>query len=111
MDKKILNNLKKEHWVGGQQVYNFDDCQTSQVNIRPNNDVTLGNFRSDPLIPGGFVAHPTTIRAMRKDIFVGGNDFDLHQQLYHCESCGKELDLQFWQFCPYCESQFQNLTI
>lgn len=80
-----------------------------QVNIRPDNSISPGMFKPDPLNPGHFKAHPTTIAAMRKDIFVGGSDefVDLEQS-YICQSCKKELDVQFWLFCPYCEAKFPS---
>lgn len=43
---------------------------------------------------------------MRKDIFIGGAEmFEDLEVLYRCEGCGKEIDLQFWKFWPYCEEQ------
>ena len=79
-----------------------------KIKIRPSNDVSPGNFKTDPLVPGGYIANPVTIRAMKKDIFLEGNDIDQTQKIYYCDSCKKELDLQFWHFCPYCESSLKN---
>lgn len=81
--------------------------KTVKVDIRPDESINPGMFKPDPLKPGHFKAHPTTIRAMRKDIFVGGSDefIDLEQS-YICQSCKTELDVQFWLFCPYCEAEF-----
>lgn len=76
-----------------------------KLQIRPNKDVPRGLFKPDPLIPGGHIAHPITIRAMRTDIFVTGNDIDLNEKLISCPDCKRELDLQFYTFCPYCECQ------
>ncbi|MCR9203227.1 MAG: hypothetical protein NXH75_01530 [Halobacteriovoraceae bacterium] len=78
-----------------------------RVNIRPDKSISPGMFKPDPLNLGHFKAHPTTIEAMRKDIFVGGSDefVDLEQS-YICEGCKRDLDVQFWLFCPYCEAEF-----
>ncbi len=77
-----------------------------KINIRPDPQVAPAKFLADPLLPGGWKAHPTTIRAMRKDLFMVGDGFEDLEQLYRC-SCGKEIDLQFWIFCPYCEASIK----
>ncbi len=78
-----------------------------KVDIRPDSSIGPGMFKPDPLKPGHYKAHPTTIRAMRKDIFVGGSDefIDLEKP-YTCFKCRQNLDLQFWTFCPFCEAPF-----
>lgn len=83
--------------------------EVHHVKIRPNKDVGLGKFRPDPLIPGGYIAHPTTISAMRKDIFAAGEEvFEDLEYWIHCEKCNTALDVQFWIFCPYCEAHFPS---
>jgi hypothetical protein len=77
-----------------------------KVDITPDKSVSPAMFIPDLLRPGCYKAHPTTIAAMRKDIFIGGSEmFEDLEVLYKCEGCGKEIDLQFWKFCPYCEEQ------
>lgn len=77
-----------------------------KVDIRPDKAIAPAMFLPDPNRPGHYRAHPTTIAAMRKDIFIGGSEmFEDLEVLYKCEGCGKEIDLQFWKFCPYCEEQ------
>ena len=79
-----------------------------KVQIRADKSVSPAKFLPDPLIPGGYKAHPQTIRAMRKDIFVGGEDefVDL-EVLIDCHSCHQRLDLQFWVCCPFCEAELK----
>lgn len=97
--------MKATNAVGGD--FFIDDPTEVKVQIRPDKAVSPGKFLNDPIIPGGFKAHPTTIRAMRKDIFVGTTEvFDDLEFLINCASCKTELDLQFWHFCPYCEASF-----
>lgn len=80
-----------------------------KVHIRPDSSVSLGMFAPDPLYQGHYKAHPTTIAAMRKDIFFGGSsEFEDLQQLETCEKCHHELDYQFWSFCPYCEAPLEK---
>ena len=61
-------------------------------------------FIPDPLQTNVFRAHPVTIRAMRKELFMGGENFVDLECLRICDSCKHEIDLQFWKFCPYCEA-------
>ena len=83
------------------------DYEEVKVQINPDENISPGMFKPDFLRPGHYKAHPTTIRAMRKEIFSAGSDefLDLEKS-YICISCNKTLDLQFWTFCPYCEAQF-----
>lgn len=76
------------------------------VNIKPDTSVAQGLFIPHKLIPNEFRAHPITIRAMRKEIFMGGDEFLDLECLYTCTSCKTQLDVQFWHFCPYCEASF-----
>lgn len=91
----------------GHAHFNADKPKEVQVDIRPDSAISSGMFKPDPLKPGHYKAHPITIRAMRKNIFVGGEDefIDLEKP-YTCQKCNTELDLQFWTFCPYCEAPF-----
>tara|TARA_R110002072_G_scaffold276051_1_gene437465 strand:- start:212119 stop:212463 length:345 start_codon:yes stop_codon:yes gene_type:complete len=80
-----------------------------QVKIRPDDSIAPGLFKPDPLIPGGYKANKITIAAMRKDIFVAGQEiFEDLEDIINCASCNKELDRQFWYFCPYCERKFST---
>lgn len=110
--KKILS-YKNHSWdlSDQQQIFQKTPAQTAQVNLRPNKDVAPALFKPDPLLPGGWIAHPVTIRAVKADIFMAGDDFIDLEALYTCESCKKELDIQFWNFCPHCEKEFPKNLI
>lgn len=96
---KATNAVGQKHFI--------DDPEAYQIQIRPDKTVSPGKFLNDPILPGGYKAHPTTIRAMRKDIFVGTTEvFEDLAFIINCESCKTEIDVQFWHFCPYCEAQF-----
>ncbi|WP_417336634.1 hypothetical protein [Halobacteriovorax marinus] len=100
----VTNAVGKKHFI--------DDPTAYQVQIRPDKSVSPGKFLNDPLIPGGYKAHPTTIRAMKKDIFAAGSElFEDLAFVINCESCKAELDLQFWHFCPFCEAQFPKSCV
>lgn len=87
---------------------NFSETPSEiyNVKIRPDTKIKRALFRPDPLIPGGYLAHPITIKALKTDVFVGGDGFEDLESLYTCQSCKSTLDLQFWHFCPYCEASF-----
>ncbi len=108
-DEKILELFAQERWDYQAPVYDMGSPDSGNVQIRPDKTVSLGNFKPDPLIPGGYTAHPTTIRAMKKDIFVAGNDSEITEIPYICEGCKRQLDIQFWNFCPYCEGKIPQI--
>ncbi len=87
-------------------LFENDYHETHHVNIVPDKSIAPAKFIPDPLIPNKFRAHPTTIRAMRKELFMGGEDFVDLEHIITCASCKQELDLQFWHFCPFCEASF-----
>jgi hypothetical protein len=101
-----LQALKREKWEQQKPVYNLDGSETFSVEIRANKDVERAMFKPDPFLPGGYIAHPVTIAAMKKDIFQAGDDIDRFKVPWSCEGCQADLDLQFWNFCPYCEKKF-----
>jgi hypothetical protein len=104
----LYESLMRASNAGGKQHFS-NDYEEVKVNINPDKNVSLGNFKPDLLNPGHYKAHPTTIAAMRKDLFTAGSDefLDLEKP-YICEGCKRTLDMQFWQFCPYCETHFSN---
>lgn len=93
--------------AAGTPLYHPRQDEEVKVQILPDKSVAAAKFLPHDLIPGAFKAHPTTIAAMRKDLFVGGDgEFRDLGSLVICEGCHRELDRQFWIFCPYCEARF-----
>ena len=103
-----FDKLKTYTNAANTQLFDMDMHETHNVNIIPDKGIKPAMFIPDPLNPKKFRAHPTTIRAMRKDLFMGGEDFVDLECLITCASCKTELDLQFWHFCPYCEASFPS---
>lgn len=101
-----LEKLKTYNNAGNLQLFETDYHETHQVNIIPDKSVAPAKFIPDSLNPKKFRAHPVTIRAMRKELFMGGEDFVDLECLITCASCKSEIDMQFWQFCPFCEASF-----
>lgn len=110
---KIKSNL--QIFEGIQKMTNGIDTPLLDINrpeelkvkIRPDKTVGIGLFKVDPLLLSGYVAHPDTIRAMRKDIFVTDPDLLDRSLFINCESCKQSLDCQFWLYCPYCGENFK----
>lgn len=89
------------------QLFDVSQSDEIKINIRPDKNVTIGLFKADPLLLSGFIAHPETIRAMRKDIFVTDPDLLDRSHVEICNSCKQTIDHQFWLYCPYCGSTFR----
>jgi len=87
-------------------LFNTDYHETYNVQIIPDTGIARAKFIPDALRPNVFLAHPVTIRAMRKELFMGGEDFVDLECLRDCASCKQQIDLQFWSFCPFCEASF-----
>ena len=99
--------LMKATNLAQKPMFNRHSGEEIKTQIRPNKEVSPGKFKADPLHKGSYMAHPTTIKAMRKDLFVAGQELfiDLEDKVI-CSSCSSEIDRQFWLFCPFCEAKF-----
>jgi len=98
---KTLENFQKKG-------FNTNHIENLQVKIRASQSVSIGMFKADPFIPGGYIAHPDSIKALRKDIFTLDFDLDEFQEIVTCSGCKNKLDKQFWIYCPYCGAEFEN---
>jgi len=106
---QIQEELKKLQNAAGKPLVDFDKVEEYSVRLRPDDKVAPGLFVPDPLIPGGYKAHSVTLKAMKKDIFyVSSEGFEDLEQLIQCKGCNREIDAQFWHFCPYCEASFSS---
>lgn len=101
-----FEKLKSYSNAANLPLFNSDYHETFDVQVLPDKLIGPAKFIPDPLRPNVFHAHPTTIRAMRKELFMGGEDFVDLECLKNCASCKQVIDLQFWQFCPFCEASF-----
>jgi hypothetical protein len=103
-----FEKLKSYSNAANQPLFHDDYHEMYNVNIKPDTSVARAKFIPDPLRPNYFRAHPITIRAMKKEIFMGGDGFVDLECLYDCASCKQQIDLQFWHFCPYCEASLKR---
>ncbi len=103
---KLIEQLQN---ASGKPFVDLADYQDAKFNLRPDEKVTPGKFKADPLLPGGYKAHPRTIEAMKKNILMAGEDVTELSIPYDCVQCNAHLDIQFWKFCPHCGSQFKDV--
>ncbi len=101
--KKLSTYTNAAH----QSLFHTDKHFEVKVQIKPDPNIGLALFKPDFENPGHYRAHPQTIGAMRKDLFMGGEDFVDLEVIVDCDSCKKTLDLQFWKHCPYCEGKLR----
>jgi hypothetical protein len=107
-DPEVLyQSLMRNKNAAGLPLYQTHPHQEVRVEILPDKSVAAAKFLPHDLNPGCYKAHPTTIAAMRKDLFIGGTEeFSDLEKLVTCSGCQKEIDQQFWIFCPYCETKY-----
>jgi lipopolysaccharide biosynthesis regulator YciM len=105
--EEAAEHIKQMENMVGKPAYDLGTPEVTQVKIRPDESMKPAVFKADPLTPGGYIAHPLTIEAMKKDIFLAGDDIDELVQPYECDNCKYQLDMQFWHFCPSCGSPFK----
>jgi hypothetical protein len=104
---KVLEVIKEIENMVGKPNFDLEQREDIKIQIRVDESVGPAMFKADPLIPGGYVANSLTVRAMRPDVFVLGDSLDDLSAEYQC-ACGKEFDIQFWKFCPYCSRPFST---
>lgn len=104
---KEIERIQK---IDGHHQFSLQDYQETQVKLIPDEKIARAQFKPDPFLPNSYRAHPVTLRAVRKEIFLAATSLDELEEKFHCRGCLQELDLQFWHFCPYCESSIKILS-
>lgn len=100
--------LKNVLDVTNRPMFGQETEQEVEVQILPDKTVSPGKFLPHPLVPGAYKAHPQTIAAVRKDIFMAGEGFEDLEEMIQCEGCNESIDKQFWVFCPFCGAKFSQ---
>jgi hypothetical protein len=98
---EILDYLKKLQDRTKQNYFDLEQPSNQQVVLRPDKSISPAKFKKHPFLEGAYLAHPDTIRAVRKDLFFHGGFEDLEFPV-ECPKCAAQYDLQFWSLCPYC---------
>lgn len=104
LEKKV-EQIKRANIESQKPCYQ-EQPRNFKVHIKPDSSIGRGKFKPHPAFPGKYLAHPVTMRALKKDILLAGEDFTEFEDFQRCESCGEVMDRQFWHFCPYCESSW-----
>lgn len=102
---KVVQYIKDLEARVEQPLFDHEQREDVKVSFRVDEKIGPAMFKPDPLIPNGYLANSLTLRAMRSDIFIFGEGTEDLASIYHC-ACGKELDVQFWKFCPFCAREF-----
>lgn len=98
--------LKSLTNAGNLPLLDINSPQNYVVQIIPDGTIERAKFLPIENSVNQYKAHPVTIRAMKKDLFLAGEDFIDLECIIECKSCREKIDLQFWLFCPFCESNF-----
>jgi hypothetical protein len=107
----LYQRFAQDNWENQKAAYRLEEQEDVKVQFRPKKEISLGMFKPDPLLPGLYLAHPQTLRALRQNLFVGLDDEERLERFsfgHRCESCKEVLDMQFWLHCPYCECAIPN---
>ena len=107
MLNKKFAQIRQANWEGKKPFYQ-SSAQEANVQLLPDPSINPGKFKPHPTSPHCYLAHPTTIRAVKKDMLLGGEDFLEFAQTAPCPSCRQTVDQQFWHFCPFCESRWEK---
>lgn len=83
-----------------------DKPQEYQIKLVPNKDMQPAKFKKILDYPLTYLAHPVTIKAVRSELFTTGECIEDFALILCCGGCKQEVDIQFWKFCPHCETPF-----
>ncbi len=79
--------------------------ESVKVQILPDKNISTAKFKASRVSPGVYYAHPSTIKAMRQNLFLLGEEgFNDLKNFGTCINCQSDWDQQFWALCPQCES-------
>ena len=99
--KKILTSLKN---AANQPLLKKEE-ETNSVRLLIDEKVKPSLFLPHPNMSNVYYANSLTIRAVKKNLFLGGEGFEDLEDFTKCLSCNSKIDRQFWHFCPYCEGK------
>jgi hypothetical protein len=97
-----FNDIKNANIEGKHKVYNHELPENHKLELKPDENVRTGLFKPVPGQSHTFTAHPLTIKAIRKDLFVSDLEFEDYSLELECSKCSNAYDLQFYRQCPHC---------
>jgi hypothetical protein len=104
--EEVQSFLSKLENAAAMPMFDTENAQDFKVNIHPDKKITPGMFKPSKIVPDQYYAHPLTILALKKNLFMPGEEFEDLEIPYQCAACKTELDVQFWHFCPCCGDKF-----
>ena len=104
--EQVQDYLTKLENAATMPLLQMDRPQDFKVNIHPDKEISPGMFKPSKIADAQYYAHPLTIEALKKNIFMAGQDFEDLEIPFQCQGCKSDLDVQFWHFCPYCGDKF-----
>ncbi|MBD66562.1 MAG: hypothetical protein CME62_15225 [Halobacteriovoraceae bacterium] len=105
--RDTLKKIERMKNAAGKTLFRQDLQEEIQLQIKVDNSLPHGRFYPSEVYPGQWRATEQTFKAMKKNIFALGDDIDELKHEYKCESCSEVLDIQFWNFCPFCGESFK----
>jgi hypothetical protein len=82
--------------------------ESEHVRILIDEKISPAMFKPHASLVNTYYANSLTVRAVKKDLFLGGEGFQDLEKLTPCTRCNREIDTQFWKFCPYCEGKLSK---
>ena len=105
--RKDLERFKSFKDVGNNPLITKPD-ESYKIQIKIDSKVPPAKFINDTEHSHIWYANDLTFRAMKKDIFTLDTGIDDTALIIECTKCRKNIDKQFWLFCPFCEQSFKN---
>ena len=72
--EKKTEQIKRAH-LEFQRPYYQKQPQNSKAHLKSDSSISPGKFKPHPSLCQVYLAHPITIKALKKDILLGGEDF------------------------------------
>ena len=103
--KKHLESLKN---AANLPLLSTTDQTTEHVRILIDESVSSAMFKPHPVWKNTYYANSLTYKAVKRELFLGGDGFEDLEKLVPCTVCNLKIDAQFWRFCPYCEGKLSK---
>lgn len=105
----LYQKIKNLQNAANLQLLNMNP-QEEHVRLIPDESIAPSMFKPSAIEPNAYYANALTISAVKKNIFLTGEGFEDLEDLRECQSCKREIDAQFWFFCPFCEGKLSEST-
>lgn len=100
------DKARRELDAYGRKAYALDQGEKKQIQIFPDDTISPAKFKAHPHKPYCYLANPLTIVAMKKDLFILGDEITYTD--VRCQKCSKVVEKECWNFCPFCSGEFEK---